>query len=285
MRMNFSFGNQVKTPAIQPNCTNKETFHRKRGSNPFVKSVALLSFLIPVACVAQTSPESMMRQALQRLGLAEKVTIETTGAELRGNQLVNVRVVIGYQQNLGAHLARIEVMTFEDGRLVSRQAGDSLNLWDFDVRANTYSSSTYATAHRGLLPDWKQRLFHTLRLRTSGVTAFAFRHLDDAFGTGLKDDRWVPWIPISTLERDQSDVISRAATPAPSETTYDLSGDDESGFTLEGSVYNLYNAAKDKVTKHWETTITTGSLPADVDFGFVPPKSARPIAIDQRSGD
>lgn len=284
MRMNF-YGSRGVCASDPAQLYQKETFRPEKGSNSVVKSVALFSLLIPVACVAQTSPENMMRQAFQRLGLSEKVSIETTGAEIRGKQLVNVRVVIGYQQVLADSLARIEVMTFEDGRLISRQAGDGLNLWDFDARANTYSSSTYATSERGLLADWKQRLFHTLRLRTSGVTAFTFRHLDDAFGTGLKDDRWVPWIPVSALKREQTNVISRAGTPALNDTTYKLAGDDESGFSIEGSEFTLYDSAGDKSVKHWETTITPGQLPENTDFGFVPPKGARAIAVDQRSGN
>jgi len=249
-----------------------------------VKKPAILACLIPVAAFAQMAPEDMMSQALQSLSLAEKVSVVTTGAEVRGSRLVNIRIVIGYQQRLAEGLVRIEILSFEDGKLASRQAGDGTNLWDFDVRSNSYSSSAYSTSEHGLSRDWKQRFFHTLRLRTSGVTAFTFRLLDDAFGTGPKNNQWLPWIPISTVSRSGNNVVCVSGSPSHNDTTYSLSGNDDEGYTLNGAAFSLFDSSGQRVVKNWDTTVTTGNLPEGTQFGFTPPKGARANAIDQRSG-
>lgn len=224
-----------------------------------------------------------MLQGLYRLSQVEKVTVETTGNERRGKDWIQVKVAAGLWLAPAENKVKLEVMTFENGKLVARQAADGQSLWDFDARANTYSSLVYADED-GLFTDWKQRVFRTLRLRTAGVTAFTVRLLDDAFGTGLSSGRWQPWIPVSSVSRVDTNVSCRAVNPAPNDTLYLLDGSDDDGFTLLGATLDQFDVSRQRVDKHWETTLTTGSLPENVDFGFVPPRGARVVTIDQRGG-
>jgi hypothetical protein len=179
---------------------------------------------------------------------------------------------------------KIEVMTFEDGKIVSRQAGDGINLWDFDARTNTYSSSAYGDPENGLAKDWKQRFFRTLRLRTTGVTSFTFRFLDEAFGTGVAEGHWLPWIPTASVERVDTTILCKADTPNRNELTYFFTGDDSNGFTLNGATYDQFQNNGNGTVRHWDTTITTGVLPDKTDFGFVPPRSAKMVSVERHLG-
>lgn len=248
-----------------------------------MKFAALLACLSPVFSFGQTSPEDMMMMGLYRLNQTDKVTIETTGSERRGSTFVNLKVTAGLWYAPAEGKVKLEVMTFENGRLVSRQAADGQSLWNFDVRANTYSSLMYADEN-GLSNDWKQRVFRTLRLRTTGVTAFTVRILDDAYGTGLSTGRWQPWIPVSTLTRVDKSVASEAKSPGPNTTLYVLDGSDDEGWSLLGANFDQYDSTGQRLDKHYQLSVTAGELPDNVDFGFVPPRGAKVVTIDQRVG-
>src|SRR5690242_17316417 len=63
-------------------------------SNGCVRKLAVLFWLAPLSAAAQTTPQGMMLQGLQKLGTAEKVTLETTGTEVRGTGVVDVKVTV-----------------------------------------------------------------------------------------------------------------------------------------------------------------------------------------------
>lgn len=248
-----------------------------------MKFAAFLACLSPVLSFGQTSAEDMMLMGLYKLNQTDKVTIETTGSERRGSTFVNLKVTAGLWYAPAEGKVKLEVMSFEDGKLVSRQAADGQSLWNFDVRSNTYSSLMY-TNEDGLSNDWKQRVFRTLKLRTTGATAFTVRFLDDAYGTGLSTGHWQPWIPVSTVTRVDKSVACEAKSPGPNYTLYQLDGSDDDGWTLLGANYDQNDANGQRLDKHYQLTITPGQLPDNVDFGFVPPRGAKVVTIDQRLG-
>ena len=226
----------------------------------------------------------MMLDGLGRLGSQDTVSVETSGTELRGTKVVDVKVTVGLIYKVADSDVKIEVLTYEDGKLVTRQAGDGSTLWDYDMRSNTYSSTTYAQPDTGFAKDWKIRFFRTLRLRHTGVTSFTFRFLDEAFGSGMASGHWQPWIPTSSVERVDSTILCKAETPNHNELTYVFDGDDADGVTLIGAHYDQYAGAGPSTVKHWDTTVTTGVLPDKTEFGFIPPRGARMVSVEQHLG-
>lgn len=260
-----------------------ETNRLHKWSNVVVKCLALMASLVPVFALAQTSPLEMMGQGLYRLVQADKVSLETTGFEVRGRYSVQIKVQASLWHLPAEDKVKLELMTFEDGKLVSRQVADGHSLWNFDVRSNTYSSVVYSDED-GLARDWKQRVFRTLRLRSSGATAFTVRLLDDAFGTGMGTGKWAPWMPVSQVQRVDTNVSCRASSPKPSDTLYLLDGSDDEGFTLLGAVFDEYDRDRQRVERHWDLKVTGGKLHDTVDFGFVPPRGSKVVTVDQRGG-
>lgn len=225
----------------------------------------------------------MMLQGIYKIGRADKVSLTTTGTEFRGGRQIDVKVTAAFLFDPENEVIKLEVLSFEEGKLTSRQAADGAMLWDFNARSNSFTSSAYKDSEGGLYKNWKQRIFHTLRLRTTGATAFTLRVLDDVFGTGLATGNWAPWIPTATLERKNSNIIATAASPNTNTTIYFFSGDDASGFTFLGAEYDqLFN--RGGVEKQWSMTVVTGSLFDDTDFRFIPPRGAKAVAVDSRLG-
>ncbi|MBL8065449.1 MAG: hypothetical protein JNM34_06270 [Chthonomonadaceae bacterium] len=244
---------------------------------------ALLVSLLPCVGMAQPSPRDVMDSALDRLAMSDKVAVTTLGAEVRGTRVVDVKVTIAFYYKPLDHVLRLEAMTWEDAKLVSRQVADGEVLWDFDARANTYSSLVYGDLGK-LLPNWKSKVFRTLRLRTSGVTAFTFRLLDDAFGPGRGIQAWTPWVPMARSQMVDKSIQFTAKSPGPNKTTYGYDGDPESGYRLLGAAFRLWDSDEQAVLKRWDTALTVDSLPDNTDFGFTPPRGAKPVVIDQRLG-
>ncbi len=223
----------------------------------------------------------MVSEGLRRLSQCQKVTVSVTGYEVRATRRVKVEVSAALLCQPESDTVKAEVMTFEDGKLVSREAADGENLWVYDVRSNSYTSSAYAKDGK-LVADWQKRLFQTLRLRTTGATSFGLRILDDAFGTGLVSGEWLPWIPTATIERQETHVVCTATNPNLNNTVYYLNGDDDTGFDLVGATFE--QAGRTGTETSWSLTIEKDKLPSDVIFGFVPPRNAHATAVDQRDG-
>lgn len=225
----------------------------------------------------------MMAQALYRLSQYDKISVETTGAEVRGNKVISLKTSTSMRYEPFNNLVQIETMTFEDSVLTTRLAADGRNFWNYDAKANTFSSYSYANED-GLKTDWKQRLFQTYKLRASGISGFTFRVIDEVYGSGIRGGKWLPWIPISTVHRSNNTIICESDSPSPNETIYSLTGSDEEGYDLVGVSFRQFDNSRDNVLKRWDLTITPGALLQSTDFGFVPPKGAKPIAIEQRPG-
>ena len=248
-----------------------------------MKCLTALLVLFPVLAHCQASPQEMMMQGLYKIGQAEKVKITTTGSEFRGGRQIDIKVTAAFYYQPESDVVKLEVLSWEDGKLISRQAADGNRLWDFDARANTFSSSDYKDSQGGLYRNWKQRVFHTLRLRTTGCTAFTLRILDDVFGTGLASGSWSPWIPTAQVARMGANIVATAQTPNKNRTLYSFSGNDDVGFTFLGAEYDQ-EFDKGGLEKIWSTQIETGTLFDDTDFRFIPPKGAKAIAVDSRLG-
>lgn len=224
-----------------------------------------------------------MAQALFKLSQYDKLSLETTGAEVVGNKVVSVKTTTSLRYEPFNNLVQLETMTWENDLLSSRFAADGTTFWNFNAKSNTFSSFAYATED-GLKTDWKQRLFQSYKLRATGISGFAFRIIDEVYGAGIKGGKWLPWMPTATLSRVNNTIICESDTPSPNETVYFLDGNDEEGYSLAGITFKQFDNAHNKVLKRWALTLTPGSLLQDTDFGFIPPKGAKAIALEQRPG-
>ncbi|MBS1712721.1 MAG: hypothetical protein JST30_00140 [Armatimonadetes bacterium] len=240
----------------------------------------LVVALLPGIGAAQMGPQGMMVQALGRIASSDQIAVEATGTEKRGTTLVELKSTVGLLYRPAEGRVLIEVLNFENGKLVGRIAGDGLRLWSFDGRANTYSSYGYGTEDKGLDANWSAKFFQSLRLRTNGPSAFATKVLDDAMHLGTKATAWLPWIPTATVERQENSIVCNAGNPAPNTTTYFLDGDDESGYSLTAARFVQAGGQP----KKWDLTFTLGTLPENTEFGFVPPRGARMVSVGQATG-
>lgn len=263
---------------------SSETKTALTGSNRYVKALACALALSPVLCFGQTTPQGMMEQGLAQLAGADKVKIVTTGQELRGDAAVDVKVTVGFVHNPAQNAVRLEVLSFENDRLIGRIAADGVSLWNYDARANTYSSTQYGTEESGLHRDWRGRFFPTLRLRSTGVVAYTLRLLDDAFGPNARPGSWRPWIPTALVERVDNTVQCTASTPAVNNTWYTFDGDETSGYLLLGGGYRQNVKDSNIVSKDWSFTVETGKLPDYTEFGFSAPRGAKLVAAERPSG-
>ncbi|MBS1722226.1 MAG: hypothetical protein JSS66_04380 [Armatimonadetes bacterium] len=236
----------------------------------------MLLILCPLLACAQSSPQDMMLQGIQKLSVYDKVTVETLGQERRGASDVDLRVVAGLLCQPDSDRVKIELITYEDGKLVNRMAGDGTTIWIYDERSKTYSSSAYTDSEGALKQDWKHTFFGTLRLRASGATAFAVRFLDDIYGVGPALGEWRPWIPTATVTRVDKTVVCDATNPTANSTVYSFNGDDQTGWDLIGASFT-----QPAQNRSWSLTVDPGHLPSDIDFRFVPPRGAKPVAIDR----
>ena len=221
-----------------------------------------------------------MVQALSRLASSDKIAVEATGTEKRGTNQIQLKSTIGLLYRPAEGHVFVEVLNFEDGKLIGRIAGDGIRLWHFDGRANTYSSYAYGSEDKGLDVSWSAKFFQSLRLKSTGPAAFAAKILDDAMNIGTKATAWLPWVPTATVERYDNTVVCNAGNPAPNTTTYMLDGDDSNGFSLTSAQYVQAGGQP----KKWDLTFTVGALPEHTEFGFVPPRGARMVTIGQSTG-
>lgn len=234
--------------------------------------------LLPTLAHAQATPVEMMRQSLYRLQQSSKLTLHCFGSDLRGTQNISTEVIWAIYVDLEHDDVRMEMLGYEDGKLVQRMAADGTRLWNYDAKLKTYSSREYVSTDGKLETNWRQRLFKPLKLHTTGMSAFTLRTLDDIWGLGLISGTWSPWIPTSVPERRSNFILAKSGTPNENQARYDFEGDDSSGFSLKEVRFQQWKPNGDE-ERNWTLEVLSGVLPLDTDFRFVPPKGARPIVI------
>ena len=253
-------------------------------------SIALLVVLCAHASADDiVAARKMMSGAIAELSTQRKFTMVLTGTELdKGVQSqIQITVAVQFTVEDKRQFARVETMSYRDGTLVHRFAGDGQRLWTYDVLKKEYSSVDYgvvATPIQGM----RHRLFQTMNTFGRGPYTLLTRILMDAFGENATNvgnirTQWVPWQPMAEVKVSGENIVCTASKPVPSQLVYVLESDPVFGFRLKGlDYYEQVKIAGRWRTRRWQVTIRRDYMPSDTSFGFVAPRGSRAVSVNIR---
>ncbi len=238
--------------------------------------------------------QSMMRSAMNELGSHEELTIVVTGLEIDGDKKTEIRLDLAVRFSLLAvgdsfrQVAQLELLSYRDGRMTYRAAGDGDRYWHYDLAKKQYTSTEYGTAK--YVGQERSRMFKNMSVRSQGVQTFLSRLMADAFVTGLAStgatrSAWLPWRPTSTVTVDGSNVICESSIPSQSQLTYILESGTGFRHLLRGASYIEQSIISGrKRTVQWQALIVRDEIPRDTSFEFVPPVGSRAVSVEEAGG-
>ena len=237
---------------------------------------------------------SMMRSAMNELGSHELLTIVVTGVETDGDKKTEFRLDLAVRFSLLAvgdsfrQVAQLELLSYRDGQLTYRAAGDGDRYWHYDLAKRQYTSTEYGTVK--YVGRERSRLFKNMLVRSQGAQTFLSRLMADAFVTGLAGSgatrsAWLPWRPTSTVTVSGSDVVCYSGIPSQSRLTYILESGTGFRHWLRGASYIEQSTISGrKRTVQWQALIVPDEIPRDTSFEFVPPEGSRAVSVEEAGG-
>jgi len=228
-----------------------------------------------------------MANVLTRMSTETSMYVTITGYEQVGKTKSPFSSIISLKFDTAENqpVVLIEFRNYVNGNMVQRVVGDGYYMWDNRVTNNTYLCSQYGNVDSAQPSNYRKKAFEILRLRTSGPAAYVARQLSEAFADPSKlagySQTWLPWLTTAPIE-SCIEGFKCASADGRENLLYNIVPEDpetRSTWLLSGTTYQKTTpAGSSQKTIWWDARFSYGQVAKDVNFGFIPPKGAKPIS-------
>lgn len=246
---------------------------------------------------AQTAGKAL-QQAFEALREETSIFARLTSTEVRFSQTTNILNDLWFRQTQDAKgnpLAQLELREFKNGEPNRRIVGDGISRWTYDLLRKEYSVSRYGNESAYDAAKYLPGLLQKFSSSLQGTQSAMGRLLKDVYGGDtVRVSDWLPNATPELLVYATADPVNPLRTYVPTETdAYILLArpgvrnrsycfhlaETPSGTWAVKQIF-FAESYKDQLAVDWTMDIYTGAIPADANFVFTPPASARPIVAE-----